>query len=71
VSTLSPGRYESTGPDAAGIATGFWSSLEDTVQNWQVDKRWEPRWSEEQREEAYAGWKKAVERTFNWVEVGE
>lgn len=56
---------------AAGLATGFWSSLEDTVQNWQVDKRWEPRWSEEQREEAYAGWKKAVERTFNWVEVGE
>ncbi|HBY98096.1 MAG TPA: glycerol kinase [Chloroflexi bacterium] len=56
---------------AAGLATDFWNNLQDTVQNWQVDKRWEPQWAEEQRQEGYAGWKKAVERTFNWVEVGE
>ena len=39
----------------------------DVVENWRMDKRWEPRWSADQRDAAYAGWKKAVERTFNWA----
>ena len=37
--------------------------------NWQESRRWEPQWDEERRESAYAGWKKAVERTLDWVEV--
>ena len=43
------------------------SDLDDLVQNWRVDKRWEPRWNAEQRDAAYAGWQKAVQRTLNWV----
>lgn len=54
---------------AAGLATGVWSSTEDLQANWHEDKRWEPTWSEEQRQQGYAGWRKAVERTLDWVEV--
>ncbi len=55
---------------AAGLATGFWKDLEDLRQNWKADKRWEPRWSDDQRQTTYRGWQKAVERTLNWVDVG-
>jgi glycerol kinase len=54
---------------AAGLATGFWSDPGELRANWQEDKRWSPNWSTDQREAAYAGWKKAVERTLDWVEV--
>jgi glycerol kinase len=54
---------------AAGLATGFWRSTDDLEQNWNEDKRWEPTWSEEQRRDGYAMWKKAVTRTFDWVDV--
>jgi glycerol kinase len=52
---------------AAGLAVGFWSDLNDLVENWRIDKRWEPRWTKDQRDAAYAGWKKAVQRTLDWV----
>jgi glycerol kinase len=55
---------------AAGLATGFWQNQEDLRENWLEDRRWEPQWSEDQREAGYAGWKKAVERTYDWVDVG-
>ena len=55
---------------AAGVATGFWRNLEDLRANWNEDARWEPQWSEDQREAAYAGWRKAVTRTLDWVDVG-
>jgi glycerol kinase len=54
---------------AAGLATGFWSTTEELRANWNESKRWSPQWSAEQRAEGYAGWKKAVERTLNWVDV--
>jgi glycerol kinase len=54
---------------AAGLATGFWSNTDELRANWNESKRWQPQSSEEQRAEGYAGWKKAVERTLNWVEV--
>jgi glycerol kinase len=53
---------------AAGLATGFWKDLDDLRQNWKKDRQWEPTWSADQRDQAYAGWEKAVERTFRWVE---
>jgi glycerol kinase len=53
---------------AAGLAVGFWSAVDDLRLNWQVDKTWQPRMEVNQRERLYHGWKKAVERTFNWVE---
>ncbi|MDT5095336.1 MAG: glycerol kinase [Mycobacterium sp.] len=54
---------------AAGLAVGFWSDPSELEANWQEDKRWTPSWSEDQREAGYAGWKKAVERTLDWVDV--
>jgi glycerol kinase len=53
---------------AAGLATGLWSNLDELGANWGVDRTFEPQWSEEKREAAYAGWKKAVERSRDWVE---
>ncbi|MCA1560052.1 MAG: glycerol kinase GlpK [Acidobacteria bacterium] len=55
---------------AAGLATGFWKDLDDLRQNWKMDKQWEPRWTPDQRDQAYAGWEKAVHRTLDWVDVG-
>ena len=55
---------------AAGLATGFWDSTDQLRANWQEDRRWSPQWSDEQRAKGYAGWRKAVERTLGWVEVG-
>ncbi|HVD93988.1 MAG TPA: glycerol kinase GlpK [Vicinamibacterales bacterium] len=52
---------------AAGLAVGFWKDLGDLRENWRMDKRWEPRWTAEQRDEAYARWEKAVTRTLDWV----
>ena len=53
---------------AAGLAAGVWSDLESLRRHWKADRQWEPRWSADQRETAYAGWKRAVERSFNWVQ---
>jgi len=54
---------------AAGLAVGFWESTDELRRNWQESKRWEPQWDDERREEAYGRWKKAVQRTLDWVEV--
>ncbi|PQE01131.1 glycerol kinase [Mycobacterium sp. EPG1] len=54
---------------AAGLAVGFWDGPDDLRANWQEDERWTPNWSEEQRANGYAGWRKAVERTLDWVDV--
>jgi len=54
---------------AAGLAVGFWSSTDELRANWAQGKRWEPTWSDDQRTIGYAGWRKAVDRTLDWVEV--
>ncbi|TDU84048.1 glycerol kinase [Kribbella voronezhensis] len=54
---------------AAGLATGFWKTKEELVQNWNEDKRWNPEWTDEQRAAGYKGWEKAVKRTLDWVDV--
>lgn len=53
---------------AAGIAVGFWDGEEDVTANWEEDKRWEPSMDEKEVERQYRNWKKAVERTLNWVD---
>jgi glycerol kinase len=53
---------------AAGLASGFWSELGELRENWAEDRRWEPTMDASAREEAFRFWKKAVERTFDWVE---
>ncbi|MDQ2738001.1 MAG: glycerol kinase GlpK [Actinomycetota bacterium] len=54
---------------AAGLAVGFWKTTEELKSNWNEDMRWSPEWTDQQRENGYAGWKKAVERTLDWVDV--
>lgn len=53
---------------AAGLAVGFWSGFSELRNNWGQDRVWTPKMSEEQRSLLYAGWKKAITRTLNWVE---
>lgn len=53
---------------AAGLAVGFWEKVEDLRANWGKDKEWDPKMDAGKREELYKGWKKAVTRTFDWVE---
>ncbi|GJE64693.1 Glycerol kinase [Methylorubrum aminovorans] len=69
--TLRPKVSETTALGAAyaaGLATGFWKTLEDLRDNWAVDKRWHPRIAAEERRALFAGWGRAVERSFGWVE---
>jgi glycerol kinase len=53
---------------AAGLAVGFWGAVEDLRANWIKDKEWQPQLDEATRERDYRFWKKAVTRTFDWVE---
>ena len=53
---------------AAGLAVGFWKEVEELRKNWQVDRTWEPKMDATERENQYKLWKKAVTRTFDWVE---
>jgi glycerol kinase len=53
---------------AAGLAVGFWSEVEDLRANWGKDKQWEPQMDRAEVDKEYGFWKKAVTRTFDWVE---
>jgi glycerol kinase len=52
---------------AAGLAVGYWSSLDELRRCWTEDRRWEPAMPGERRERLLAEWKKAVTRCFDWV----
>ena len=54
---------------AAGLAVGFWENLDALRQNWGVDKTFVPGMDDARRETLYAGWRKAVQRTLDWVEA--
>ncbi|MFF2557641.1 glycerol kinase GlpK [Nocardia sp. NPDC058058] len=56
---------------AAGLAVGFWNNTDELVANWHEDKRWQPAFSEQQRERGYARWLKAVSRTLDWVDIDD
>ncbi|MGP5677421.1 glycerol kinase GlpK [Glutamicibacter arilaitensis] len=53
---------------AAGLAVGFWKDLGELEANWSEDTRWEPAMDEATRERSLRLWKKAVTRTFDWVD---
>ena len=53
---------------AAGLAVGYWAEIEDLRENWARDAEWAPKMDADLREKEYAQWKKAVTRTFDWVE---
>jgi glycerol kinase len=53
---------------AAGLAVGFWKDFDELKNNWGRDKEWKPSMDSKTRKKLYSGWKKAVTRTFDWVE---
>src|SRR4051794_29405632 len=53
---------------AAGLAVGYWASTDDIRENWGEDRRWTPQMDEAERERLYRSWKKAVQRTLDWVD---
>jgi glycerol kinase len=54
---------------AAGLATGFWRDAAELRANWHEARRWAPSWTPDRRAAGYAGWRKAVQRTLDWVDV--
>lgn len=52
---------------AAGLAVGYWDKLDDLRLNWGKDKEWIPNMESGTRDRLYAGWKKAVTKTFDWA----
>jgi glycerol kinase len=53
---------------AAGLAVGFYKNLEELRKQWGVDHVWKCHMEAARREHLFAEWKKAVTRSFNWVE---
>jgi glycerol kinase len=53
---------------AAGLAVGFWKDYDELRNNWGKNKEWKPSMPTEKRDRLLAGWKKAVTRTFDWIE---
>ncbi len=54
---------------AAGLAVGFFSSVESLCRRWSAEKTWKPAMDPARREQMYKQWKKAVTKTFGWVEA--
>jgi len=52
---------------AAGLAVGYWDNLDDLRQNWQIDTTWTPDMPESTRQQRYAGWLQAVQRSMHWI----
>ncbi len=53
---------------AAGLAVKFWASTDELRSQWQESRRWSATTSRDEREVGYGQWKKAVERTLNWID---
>lgn len=53
---------------AAGLATGYFSDLNDLRANWAVDRTWQPAMPDNKRDEMYKYWKRAVARSFDWLD---
>ena len=51
----------------AGLAVGYWKDKEDVIQNWAIDRTFEPVISEEARTKRIKGWNKAVRYAFDWA----
>lgn len=67
---LRPECIETTSLGAAylaGLATGYWEGQKDVLENWRVDRTFEPSMDESRRDELLAGWHKAVERSLDWA----
>ena len=52
----------------AGIAVGFWDGAQEVTGNWAESKRWTPDMDRAEADRLFRNWKKAVTRTFDWVD---
>jgi glycerol kinase len=50
------------------LACGYYRGVEDLVENWEIDRTWQPRMEEIERSRLYGQWKKAVTRSFDWID---
>src|SRR5256885_16565844 len=53
---------------AAGLAVGFYNGLDELCAKWKSDRVWKPQMAEADRNRLYHGWKKAVTRSFDWIQ---
>lgn len=53
---------------AAGLATGFYRDTDELIENWRADVTWRPQMEPKLRERMYRTWKKAVTRSFDWID---
>ncbi len=53
---------------AAGLAVGFYKDIDDLRANWAVDQTWNPNMDDKTRDQLYKSWKKAVTRSFDWLD---
>lgn len=53
---------------AAGLAVGYWASLDELRENWSEGERWEPQMGEDERQRLKRNWNKAISKTLNWVD---
>ncbi|HUB81620.1 MAG TPA: glycerol kinase GlpK [Bryobacteraceae bacterium] len=54
---------------AAGLAVGYYKNLDDLRSQWAVDHTWQAHMEHPQRESLYRSWKKAVTRSFDWIDA--
>jgi glycerol kinase len=67
VPVVRPKQVETTVLGAAylaGLAVGVWNDRDEVRESWEVDRRFEPQWSDEERNSRYAGWQEAVGRAL-------
>lgn len=65
-----PSCIETTAMGAAylaGLAVGYWKNKEDVLKNWAIDRTFEPKLSDQERQARLKGWKKAVKYAFDWA----
>lgn len=56
---------------AAGLAVGFWGSLDDLRDQWELDAEFKPAMEEEERQARVTTWERAVERSLGWATDGQ
>ena len=65
-----PSCVETTAMGAAylaGLAVGYWAGKEEVIRNWAIDRTFQPKISEEEREKKINGWNKAVKYSYAWA----
>jgi glycerol kinase len=56
---------------AAGLSVGFWPDIDALRAQWHKAAEWLPAMEPAAREKGYRKWRKAVERTLDWVDEDE